>query len=571
MKKLLLSLLLLPSIVFGQAQNTAKDADKHNELGAPTSWKTTRTGNYDVPFAVGVNPDGSTLGTNLGNAFTFVDKYAAVDKDKKTEFGNPVNWKTTRVGNYDVPIVIVTNPDGSNIAAGGGGGGSGTVTSVAATGANGIGVTGSPVTTNGTLAFTLPFTLAGVSTKTLTVNNTLTFTGTDASSVAFGAGGTVLYNGGALGTPSSGTLTNATGLPVSGIVSSTSTALGLGSIELGHASDTTISRVSAGVIAVEGVNVLLNGGALGTPSSATLTNATGLPVSGITASTTSPIGVGSIELGHATDTTLSRASAGVLAVEGVNVLLNGGALGTPSSGTLTNATGLPISGLVASTSAALGVGTIELGNATDTTISRVSGGQIAVEGVNVIMNGGALGTPSSGTLTNATGLPVAGITASTTTALGVGSIELGHATDTTLSRSAAGQLSVEGVVVPTISSTSTLTNKTITPRENTTASSSSITINSDATDIYTVTALAADTTFNAPSGTPTQGQRLMIRIKDNGTARALTFSTGSSGTFRASSDLAFPSTTIINKTLYLLFVYNTTDSRWDFLASLNNF
>lgn len=47
--------------------------------------------------------------------------------------------------------------------------------------------------------------------KTLTVSNTLTFTGTDGSSVAFGAGGTVLYNGGALGTPSSGVATNLTG------------------------------------------------------------------------------------------------------------------------------------------------------------------------------------------------------------------------------------------------------------------------------------------------------------------------------------------------------------------------
>jgi len=73
-----------------------------------------------------------------------------------------------------------------------------------------------------------------------------------------------------------------------------------------------------------------------------------------------------------------------------------------------------------------------------------------------------LGTPTSVTLTNGTGLPVSGITASTSTALGVGSVELGHATDTTLSRSAAGILAVEGVVVPTISSTNTLTNKTLT-------------------------------------------------------------------------------------------------------------
>jgi hypothetical protein len=109
-------------------------------------------------------------------------------------------------------------------------------------------------------------------------------------------------------------------------------------IELGHASDTTLSRSAAGKLAVEGVDVLLTGGALGTPSSATLTNATGLPVSGITSSTATALGVGSVELGHASDTTLSRSAAGKLAVEGVEVLLTGGALGTPSSGTLTNCT-----------------------------------------------------------------------------------------------------------------------------------------------------------------------------------------------------------------------------------------
>lgn len=44
------------------------------------------------------------------------------------------------------------------------------------------------------------FTIAGGTTsKTLTVSNTLTFTGTDSSSVAFGTGGTVAYQGGTLG------------------------------------------------------------------------------------------------------------------------------------------------------------------------------------------------------------------------------------------------------------------------------------------------------------------------------------------------------------------------------------
>lgn len=63
-----------------------------------------------------------------------------------------------------------------------------------------------------------------------------------------------------IGTPSAGTLTNCTGLPVAGITASTATALGVGSIELGHASDTSITRVSAGVAAIEGVNILTTAG-----------------------------------------------------------------------------------------------------------------------------------------------------------------------------------------------------------------------------------------------------------------------------------------------------------------------
>lgn len=181
-----------------------------------------------------------------------------------------------------------------------------------------------------------------------------------------------------------------------------------------------------------------------------------------------------------------------------------------------------------------------------------------------------LGTPSSGTLTNCTGLPVAGITASTSTALGVGSIELGHATDTTLSRSAAGVLAVEGVVVPTISSTNTITNKRIEPRVISAASYTTDTgtsLDVSTADLFVVTAQAGALLFNAPSGTPVQGQKLMIRIKDNGTARALTYN----AIFRASSDLALPTTTVISKTLYMGFIYNSTDTKWDLIAVLNNF
>ena len=63
--------------------------------------------------------------------------------------------------------------------------------------------------------------------------------------------------------------------------------------------------------------------------------------------------------------------------------------------------------------------------------------------------------------TTISGVTVTGTTASFTSGVFT-TIELGNASDTTLSRSAAGVLAVESVVIPSISSTSTLTNKTLT-------------------------------------------------------------------------------------------------------------
>ena len=86
-------------------------------------------------------------------------------------------------------------------------------------------------------------------------------------------------------------------------------------------------------------------------------------------------------------------------------------------------------------------------------------------------------------------------------------------------------------------------------------------------DFYVITGLTQTATFAAPAGTPVNGQSLKIRIKDNGTARTLAWN----AIYRGSSDLALPAITVASKTLYLGFVYNSTDSKWDLVARLGNF
>lgn len=81
-------------------------------------------------------------------------------------------------------------------------------------------------------------------------------------------------------------------------------------------------------------------------------------------------------------------------------------------------------------------------------------------------------------------------------------INLGHASDTTLSRSAAGVLAVEGVVVPTISSTNTLTNKTIALGSNT-VSGTLAEFNTALTDANFATIAGAETLTSKTLTSPT--------------------------------------------------------------------
>lgn len=97
-------------------------------------------------------------------------------------------------------------------------------------------------------------------------------------------------------------------------------------------------------------------------------------------------------------------------------------------------------------------------------------------------------------------------------------------------------------------------------------SSATPTPNCSSCEQFNVTALAATASFGTPTGVPYDGQTLIVRVKDNGTARGLSFGSG----YRASPDLALPFTTVVNKTMYMGFIYNAADAKWDLTALLNN-
>ncbi len=93
------------------------------------------------------------------------------------------------------------------------------------------------------------------------------------------------------------------------------------------------------------------------------------------------------------------------------------------------------------------------------------------------------------------------------------------------------------------------------------ASNATPATNADSYDLHCVTAAAANMTIGAPTGTPANGQKLMYRFKDNGTARTIAWN----AVFRAVG-VSLPATTVISKTLYVGAQYNSADSKWDVIA-----
>lgn len=163
---------------------------------------------------------------------------------------------------------------------------------------------------------------APATSATLTIADGKTFTAND--NVTVGTGGITLGNSGGFVAAASKVLTANNSITLAGTDSTTM----------------TFPSTSKTLAANDGSNLTLSGQAIGDIAVASSTTAYGKLAAVATGSVLVSQGTGTapaysanpqvttIELGHATDTTISRVSAGVIAVEGVNVL-------TTAGGTLT--------------------------------------------------------------------------------------------------------------------------------------------------------------------------------------------------------------------------------------------
>lgn len=140
-------------------------------------------------------------------------------------------------------------------------------------------------------------------------------------------------------------------------------------------------------------------------------------------------------------------------------------------------------------------------------------------------------------------------------------LRIGFDTSNYYSKTVASNGSVTHSLTGT-SPTHTFSQK-IVPNVTAITSSSTPTPNCDTTTDYDVTALAVGATFGAPTGTPVNKQKIIITIKDNGSAQTLAWNA-----VYVDGGPGLPSTTIAGKILQLGFRYNTANSlnKWMLVA-----
>lgn len=338
--------------------------------------------------------------------------------------------------------------------------------------------------------------------------------------------------------------------------------------------DITMLRVDPITKRLKISGTISGGGGTGTVTSVSVVSANGLAGTVATATTTPAITLTTTVTGilKGNGTAVSAATAGTDYSLGTSALTTGILKSTTTTGALSIAVAADFPTLNQNTT----------GSAATLTTTRTIWGQnfngsanvtgdITLGASSITMTGSIAATGARVTKgwfsdIESTNIPTVGGAAILTslTSPQFTTIELGNATDTTLSRVSAGVIAVEGVTIPSISSTNTLTNKRVTKRISAVGSSATPTVNTDNADIVQITSLAVAITSMTTnlSGTPVAGDMIMFQITDNGSARAITW-----GASFASTTVALPTTTVASTMLRVGFQRNNANTVWDCIAT----
>jgi hypothetical protein len=149
----------------------------------------------------------------------------------------------------------------------------------------------------------------------------------------------------------------------------------------------------------------------------------------------------------------------------------------------------------------------------------------------------ALGTPASGVVTNLTG---------------TASININGTVGATTANTGA---------FTTLTASTNINSTRINPRTSTVADTATLTPDISTNDQFNITAQAQALSVAAPTGTPVDGNKLILRILDNGTTRAITWN----ATYTVIGT-TLPTATVANKMTYVGCIYNSTNTRWDVVA-----
>ena len=265
-------------------------------------------------------------------------------------------------------------------------------------------------------------------------------------------------------------------------------------------------------------------------------------------------------------TGLATLSGGAL-VQGLTVGLGAGAVSTN--------TAVGSSALIANTS-----GTYNLGIGYQALTATTTGG------FNVGLGGFAIATNQTGGANTAVGyIALANVTGSTNTAIGANAgqsvttgsnnVIIGGYTGAAAPISATGSNYIvlsdgAGTVRQTIDPSGNVSfTGGITSRVVVIADATSITVNADTTDVATQanTQAVGTLTINAPTGTPVNGQKFILRLRST---NVQTFSWNA--IFQGSTDISLPISSS-GATLhdYVGFIYNSTTSKWQMIAKVFGF